>query len=116
VVNRHLINMISEVMVKNNQRLKMWLKVHPDGQSCSTLIDSCEDTFQFDVCISRKWCQINQNLKVNHSDQMQISNAFRILYITDWWRQQEEMHSKYADLGNFARHISIISHSAGVEI
>jgi len=36
--------------------------------------------------------------------------------ITDWCRQQEETHSKYADLSNMARDIfSIIPHGVGVE-
>jgi hypothetical protein len=36
--------------------------------------------------------------------------------ITDWWHQQEETRSKYADLSNVARDIfSIIPHGVGVE-
>jgi len=47
---------------------------------------------------------------------MEISSTFWILDITDWWRQQEETHSKYADLSNVARDIlSIIAHAVGVE-
>jgi len=47
---------------------------------------------------------------------MQISSTFWIPDITDWWRQQEETHSKYADLSNVARDIfSIIPHGVGVE-
>jgi len=47
---------------------------------------------------------------------MEFSSTFWILDITDWWRQQEETHSKYADLSNFARDIFfIIPHAVGVE-
>jgi hypothetical protein len=47
---------------------------------------------------------------------MEISNTFWLSDITDWWRQQEETHWKYADLSKVARDIfSIIPHSVGVE-
>jgi len=47
---------------------------------------------------------------------MEISSTFWILDITDWWRQQEETHSKYADLSNVAHDIfSIIPHGIAVE-
>jgi len=47
---------------------------------------------------------------------MKISSTVRLPDITDWWRQQEETHSKYADLSNVARDIfSIIPHDVGVE-
>jgi len=45
-----------------------------------------------------------------------ISTTFWIPDITNWWRQQEATHSKYADLSNEARDIfSIIPHGVGVE-
>jgi len=60
--------------------------------------------------------QINPNLNDYHSDPMEISSTFWIPDITDWWRQQEETHSKYADLSNVARDIfSIIPHCVRVE-
>ena len=47
---------------------------------------------------------------------MEVSSTFWLPDITDWWRQQEEMHSKYIDLSNVARDIiSIIPHGVGVE-
>ena len=47
---------------------------------------------------------------------MEINSTFWIPDITDWWRQQEETHSKYADLSNVARDLfSIIPHGVGVE-
>jgi len=62
------------------------------------------------------WGQINQNLNNYHSDQMEISRTFWILDITEWWRQQEETHSKYANLSNVACEIfSIVPHGVGVE-
>jgi hypothetical protein len=60
--------------------------------------------------------QINPNLNDYHYDSMEGSSTFWIPNITDWWRQQEEMHSNYADLSNLARAImAIISHGVGVE-
>jgi hypothetical protein len=47
---------------------------------------------------------------------MEISSTFWMPDITDWWRQQGETHSKYANLSNVARDIfSIIRHGVGVE-
>jgi len=47
---------------------------------------------------------------------MAICSTFWIPDIAEWWRQQEEMHSKYADLSNVARDIfSIIPHGVGVK-
>ena len=47
---------------------------------------------------------------------MEIRSTFWIPDITDWWRKQEETHSKYADLSNVARDIfSIRPHGVGVE-
>jgi len=47
---------------------------------------------------------------------MEISSTFWIPGITDWWREPEETHSKYADLSNVARDIfSIIPHGVGVD-
>jgi hypothetical protein len=64
----------------------------------------------------KNWGQINPNLNDYHSDPMEISSTFWIQVITDWWRQQEETHSKYADLSSVARDIfSIIPHGVGVE-
>jgi len=62
------------------------------------------------------WGQVNPNLNDYHSEPMEISSIFWILDITDWWRQQAEMHSKYADLSNMVRIIfSIIPHGVTVE-
>jgi len=66
--------------------------------------------------LPQNWGQINPNLNDYHSDPMQISSKFWLLDITDWWRQQEETHSKYADLSNMGCDIfSIIPHDVGVE-
>ena len=47
---------------------------------------------------------------------MEISSTFWIPDITDWWCQQEETHSKYADLSNVVRVIfSMIPHGVRVE-
>ena len=60
--------------------------------------------------------QFNADLNNYHSNPMEISSTFRIPDITDWWHQQEETHSKYADLSNVAGDIlSIIRHGVGVE-
>jgi len=64
----------------------------------------------------KNWGQINPNCSHYHRDPMEISGTCWILDITDWWRQQEEMHSKYADLSNVPRDIfSIIPHGVRVE-
>jgi hypothetical protein len=56
----------------------------------------------------KNWGQINSNLNDYHSNPMEISSTFRILDISDWWHQQEEMHSKYANLSNVALNIFYI--------
>jgi hypothetical protein len=64
----------------------------------------------------KNWGQINPNLNDYHSDPMEMSSTFWIPDITDWWRQQDETHSKYADLCNVARDIFlIIPHGVGVD-
>jgi len=64
----------------------------------------------------KNWGQINPNLNDYHSHPMEIGSTFWIPDITDWWRQQEETHSKYADLSNVAHDIfSIIPHGVRVE-
>jgi len=66
--------------------------------------------------LPQNWGQINPNLNDYHSDPMEISRTFWLPGITDWWRQQEETHSKYTNLSNVAHDIfSIIPHSVGVE-
>jgi len=64
----------------------------------------------------KNWGQINPHLNDYHSDAMEISSTFWMPDITDWWPQQEETSSKYADLTNVACDmISIIPHGVGVE-
>jgi len=64
----------------------------------------------------KNWGQINPNLNDYHSDPMKISSIYWLPDITDSWCQQEETHSKYADLSNVARDIfPIIPHGVGVE-
>jgi len=47
---------------------------------------------------------------------MEISSTVWLPDITDWWRQQESTHWKFADLSNVACDIfSIIPHGVGVE-
>ena len=47
---------------------------------------------------------------------MEISRTFWFPDITHWWRQDDEMHSKYTDQSNVARDIfSIIPHGVGAE-
>jgi len=64
----------------------------------------------------KNWRLINPNLNDYNSDPMEIGSIYWIPYTTNWWHQQEETHSKYADLSNMARDIfSIIPYSVGVE-
>jgi hypothetical protein len=66
--------------------------------------------------VPKNWRQINPNVNDYHSDPMENISTFWIPDITDWWRQQEETQSKYADLSNVARHIfSVIPHGVEVE-
>jgi len=66
--------------------------------------------------LPQSWRQINPNLNDYHSDPMEIRRTYWLPDITDWWRQQEETHSKYADLSNVASKIfSIIPHGVEVE-
>jgi len=65
---------------------------------------------------TNNWGQIMPNLNDYHSDPMPISSTFWIPDITDWWRQQEERYSKYADISNVADDIfSILRHVVRVE-
>ena len=45
---------------------------------------------------------IDPNLNDYHSDPIEISSTFWLPDITGWWRQQEKMSSKYANLPNVA--------------
>jgi len=64
----------------------------------------------------KNWRQVNPNRNDYHSNPIQICSTFWLPDITDWWHQQEETRSKYADLSNVARIIfSIIPHGVGVE-
>jgi len=64
----------------------------------------------------KTWGQIDPNLKNYHANPMEISSTFWLPDITDWWHQQEETHSMYADLSDVARDkFSIIPHGVGVE-
>jgi hypothetical protein len=64
----------------------------------------------------KNWGQVNPNHNDNHSDPFEISSTFWLPNITNWWYQQEETHSKYADLSNIARDLfSIIPDGVGVE-
>jgi len=48
---------------------------------------------------------------------MNIIGTIWILDITDWWRQEDITHWKYADLSNVGRDISsIIPHGVGLEV
>jgi len=43
---------------------------------------------------TKTWGQIDPNLNDYHPDPMEISSTFWILDITEWWRQQQQTHSK----------------------
>jgi len=65
---------------------------------------------------AQQWGQCNRNLHDHHSDPMEVSSTLWLLDITDWWRQQEEMHSKHPNLSNVAHDIfSIVPHSDWAE-
>jgi len=60
--------------------------------------------------------QINPNVNDYHSDPVEITSTFWLPHMMDWRHQQEQTHSKYADLSNLAHNIfSIIPYGVGVE-
>jgi hypothetical protein len=62
------------------------------------------------------WGQINPNLNDHDSDPMEISKTFWSPDITDWWCQQEDMHSTHAAISIVVRGIfSILPHGVVVE-
>jgi len=66
--------------------------------------------------LPQNWGQINPDLNDYYSNPMEISSTFSIPHISDWWRQHEEKHFKYADLSNVARDVfSIRPHGVGME-
>jgi hypothetical protein len=66
--------------------------------------------------IPQNWGQTNPNVTNYNSDPIEISSTFWLPHITDWWREQEETHSKYADLSNVECDIyCYIAHRVGVE-
>jgi len=65
----------------------------------------------------QSWGQISPNLHDYHSEVIVIRNTLSLPDITDWWRQQADTHSKYANLSNVAHDIfSIIPHRVVVEV
>jgi len=63
----------------------------------------------------KNWGRMNPNNDDYHSNPMAICSTFWLPDITDWWPQQEETHSKYADLSNVVRDIlSIVPYDVGV--
>jgi hypothetical protein len=66
--------------------------------------------------IPQNWGQTNPNVTDYNSDPIEIGSTFWLPHITDWWRQQEETHSLYADLSNVECEIyCYIAHRVGVE-
>jgi hypothetical protein len=64
----------------------------------------------------KNWGQINSNLNDYHSDRMESSSTFWVPDLTNWWREQEETHSKYTNRSNVKQGIiSIIPHGVTVE-
>jgi len=62
------------------------------------------------------WGQNDLNRNDYHSDPIEISITFWLPDITNWWYQQGETNSKYANLFNVAHDIfSILPHGLGVE-
>jgi hypothetical protein len=49
---------------------------------------------------TKNWGQVDPNLNDDHSNPIESGSTFRIPDITDWWRQQEQTDSMYADLSN----------------
>jgi len=103
--------------MKNTKCLKAWFERHPHEQIVQRGLSSTARLYLNLLPESPKnWGQVNQNLNDNNSDPMEISGTSWVLDITDWWQQQEEPHSEYANLSNMACDIfSIIQHGVRVE-
>jgi hypothetical protein len=64
----------------------------------------------------KNWGHVNPNFNDYNSDPLDESSALWIPDRTDWWCQQIETHSMYANLSNVAHDIfSIIPHGVEVE-
>jgi hypothetical protein len=64
----------------------------------------------------KNWMQVNLNRNEYPSDPIEICSTFWLPDITDWWQQQEEIHSKHTKLSNVKCDIiSIIPHGVSVE-
>jgi hypothetical protein len=64
----------------------------------------------------QNWGQDNPNRNDYRSDPMVIGSIFWLPEVSDWWQQQDETDSKYADLSSVAQDIfSIIPFGIGVE-
>jgi len=88
-----------------------WTKRSP-----SMLIDCGKAELDLPVWGTKELGANYPNLNDCHSNQMEISRTFRILDIANWCPEQEDTHSKSADLSNVAHDIfSIIPHGVGVE-
>jgi len=82
----------------------------------STVIDNLCAPFEFIASVTKNCGNDDPNLNDCHSDPVEINSSVWLPYSADWWRQQENMHSKYTDLCNVAHDtFSIIPHGFGVE-
>ena len=60
--------------------------------------------------------RVNPNRHDYHCDPVGISSTFCFPHIADWWRQQDEAHSKYADHSDVTCNIfSLMPHGVGME-
>jgi hypothetical protein len=89
----------------------------PGGSDCTArLLTATRLYLNSSPEVPKNWGQINPNFNIYNSDPMEISSTLWIPNIRDWWCQQDEMHSKYADLSNVAHKIfSLTPHGVGVE-
>jgi len=92
-------------------------KMTPGRSDCTAhLLTATRLYFNSPPELPQNWGQIDPKLNDYHSDPMEISSTFWLPDITDRWWQQEETHSKYANLSNVVRDIfSIIYHGVRVE-
>jgi len=85
-----------------------------DRAACS--LTAARLYFELPPEATRNCGQIDPNLNDYHSDPMEISSTLQLPDITDWWCQQQEMHSKYANVPKPGCDIFwIIPHGVGVE-
>jgi len=89
----------------------------PGRSDCAALLLAAQRMFlNWPPEEPKNWGRIYPNRNDYHTDTIEIGSIFWFPNITDWWHQQDEIHSKYADLSDVACDIiSMIQQDVAVE-